>query len=324
MEIESKLKMTISNISGPAFFPIKKAGLLLLHGSSKREYLQRQTSNNLDLLKNGIVVPNILPNSKGRVLDIFINMLWGDGIALITPSERANGLRSYFEQRIFFNDDVRFTDESDEWAQFIIFDHENENKFASLLAIDQVPSPNEVINIIINKKEAFLLGLNKQGKFNSYLLIVASNESEKTQNWLAATGLKPISDLEYEQFRIENGIAGVNEFSAAYTPFELGLNDYVSSSKGCYTGQEVLARQVNFDKISKIKVFIQSKHELVRDAKIIINDQLVGEISSALNFEAKNGIALAVIKKNKAIPWQKIQISLESEKFSGEIVKVFD
>lgn len=323
--VDTKIFYTeMENINGPAFFPIENAGLLLLEGSSIKEYLQRQTSNNLDLLKEGIAVPNILPNPKGRVLDFFINVLWKNGIALITPSGQAIGIKAYFEQRIFFNDDVRFSDESDQWAQFIILDLEHENKIIPLLSIDHMPSPNEILNVSVNNKDAFILGSNDQGKFNSYLLIIPSSEAKGMQNELVEAGITQLSPFAYEQFRIANGIPGPVEFSAAYTPFELGLKDFVSNSKGCYTGQEVLARQVNFDKISKTRALIHSESHLSQGAKILMDGQMVGEISSVLNKNGEPAIALAIIKKNKAVPGGEIVISHDDEQVSGVIARIFD
>ena len=35
------------------------------------------------------------------------------------------------------------------------------------------------------------------------------------------------------------------------TPLEAGLRDAISDNKGCYTGQEVIARQLNYDKVTR-------------------------------------------------------------------------
>ena len=53
----------------------------------------------------------------------------------------------------------------------------------------------------------------------------------------------PAGSLTYNVLRIRAGRPGVgHELSTDYIPLELGLWDEVSFTKGCYTGQEIIAR----------------------------------------------------------------------------------
>ena len=52
--------------------------------------------------------------------------------------------------------------------------------------------------------------------------------------------------------RVEAGLpAWGHELSDQVTPLETGLSGAISYTKGCYTGQEVIARQTNYDKITR-------------------------------------------------------------------------
>jgi len=56
----------------------------------------------------------------------------------------------------------------------------------------------------------------------------------------------------YEIYRIEKGIPdSPNELSATYNPHELDLLNMVDFKKGCYIGQEVIARLDTYDKVQK-------------------------------------------------------------------------
>ena len=52
--------------------------------------------------------------------------------------------------------------------------------------------------------------------------------------------------------------ARMRELTEDYTPLEARLDAAVSLKKGCYTGQEVLARQVNYDKITRRMVGLRA------------------------------------------------------------------
>ena len=56
----------------------------------------------------------------------------------------------------------------------------------------------------------------------------------------------------YEIFRIKNGIPKFpNELNDEFNPHEVNLSCDVSPDKGCYIGQEVIARLQTYDKVQK-------------------------------------------------------------------------
>ncbi|MEW6742015.1 MAG: aminomethyltransferase family protein [Planctomycetota bacterium] len=65
-------------------------------------------------------------------------------------------------------------------------------------------------------------------------------------------GLVPIGSDTFEILRIEAGMpAAPHELSAKYNPLEAGLRDAVSFRKGCYVGQEVIARLATYQKVQR-------------------------------------------------------------------------
>ncbi|HEX7573278.1 MAG TPA: tRNA-modifying protein YgfZ, partial [Bacteroidota bacterium] len=65
-------------------------------------------------------------------------------------------------------------------------------------------------------------------------------------------GARWIGRKAYEGFRIDRGIpAAPGELNDAFNPFECGLRDSISFTKGCYIGQEVIARLDTYGKIRR-------------------------------------------------------------------------
>ena len=61
-----------------------------------------------------------------------------------------------------------------------------------------------------------------------------------------------IGEESYNNFRIENGIpTAPNEINDLHNPHEVGFMNLVSTEKGCYIGQEVIARLDTYDKVQK-------------------------------------------------------------------------
>ena len=62
----------------------------------------------------------------------------------------------------------------------------------------------------------------------------------------------PVGSHATEILRIGYGVAEYGgELHEDYNPLEAGLKDYISFNKGCYIGQEVVARLNTYDKVQK-------------------------------------------------------------------------
>ncbi len=68
--------------------------------------------------------------------------------------------------------------------------------------------------------------------------------------WL--DGRRPLDPQEQERWRLQQGLPAVpGEINEETNPFELGLAARVSLSKGCYVGQETLAKLATYDGVKR-------------------------------------------------------------------------
>jgi len=96
-----------------------------------------------------------------------------------------------------------------------------------------------------------------------------------------------------------------SEVDGKNNPLELGLYDLIDFNKGCYLGQETMAR---LKRISSLKheirvwsVSLLNKNFELNDKKIYLNENkkiMTGTITSFLSISDKKVIGLAMIKKN--------------------------
>jgi folate-binding protein YgfZ len=114
---------------------------------------------------------------------------------------------------------------------------------------------------------------------------------------LCALGLSPLSPEAYEELRIEAGLPGPHELSEDYNPLEVNLRDTVSDSKGCYTGQEIIARQITYDKVTRNLVGLRLTDAAERGSRILHEGHKIGEVTSIVNSPRLGWIGLAVIKR---------------------------
>jgi tRNA-modifying protein YgfZ len=68
----------------------------------------------------------------------------------------------------------------------------------------------------------------------------------------ALAALAPLSPQEQDHWRLGQGLpVAPNEVNEDTNPFELGLADRVSLNKGCYVGQETLAKLATYDGVKR-------------------------------------------------------------------------
>jgi len=70
--------------------------------------------------------------------------------------------------------------------------------------------------------------------------------------WLRARGLRPISEEEAEVRRVEAGRARFGQDAdQTNLPDEVGLDEAISTTKGCYVGQEIVARMRTYGRANR-------------------------------------------------------------------------
>lgn len=279
-----------------AYRQVRGAGVVRVSGETRSDYLQRQTSNDMGLLSDRRALPNILTAPTGRVLDIFTMLEMGESYALLTPPKRGAPLANYFQQRIFFNDKVAVEDESDEWAQFEVFGPEAARVIGEL-GFARVPVQDEALLGQVEGHEVRVIGQTEQNGVIRYWLLAPASGRAAIEGALQAGGAEPLSEASVELLRVEAGRPGAGELTGEFTPLELGMVGLVSETKGCYTGQEVLARQVTYDKVTKQLVQLAAEEPMGVGADVRAEGKTIGVVTSAANSLRLGPLALAVVRK---------------------------
>jgi folate-binding protein YgfZ len=108
---------------------------------------------------------------------------------------------------------------------------------------------------------------------------------------------------------MEAGVPGPGaEISEAYTPLEAGLAHLVADNKGCYTGQEVLARQTTYDKVTRRLAGIKLKALVAPGAEVLAAGKPAGVITSAGSSPRFGPVALAILRRPHHEPGTSVEI----------------
>lgn len=188
-------------------------GLIAVWGREAVQFLDGMITNDMKTLADGGEMLAAFPNAQGRLLAVVRVARQGDRFLLET--EEATREKVY--QNLF-----RFTLAGD----FFVEDLSDSYRYFELFGF--TPS--------VTAGGVTFGGTGRIGHFSA-------RDNDAFTNVIEKTGAVAISDEVYETLRIENGVPlyGIDADETTIVP-ELGLNGLISYSKGCYIGQEVIAR----------------------------------------------------------------------------------
>ena len=115
--------------------------------------------------------------------------------------------------------------------------------------------------------------------------------------------LQAVGEEAYQAVRILRGVPeGGSEIDDRSNPMELGLHDAYNLSKGCYTGQEVVARMHSRGRVGHLLVGFELEGELPPEPgdEVSAEGRRVGEVTSACLSPAQGPIALGYVRVARA------------------------
>jgi tRNA-modifying protein YgfZ len=127
-------------------------------------------------------------------------------------------------------------------------------------------------------------------------------EPEQVEAVKDALGIEPVSEEAAECLRIESGRPRHGlDMGPETMPQEAGLNERaVSFEKGCYVGQETVARLHYKGKPNRFLRGLRLTDQAERGAPIMFGDKQVGIVGSTCVSPAHGPIALALVRREAA------------------------
>ncbi|HEX8249790.1 MAG TPA: glycine cleavage T C-terminal barrel domain-containing protein [Pyrinomonadaceae bacterium] len=192
-----------------------RRGLIAVSGKEAVQFLNGLITNDVAKLEDGAQMSAAFPNAQGRLLAFVRVRRQGDKFLF----ETADATHAQVFQNLY-----RFTFAGD----FFVEDwSENYRYFEISNSGFQISNPDSIVFESKSGKDFF----------------VPKAAAENFRNELLKASAVEISDQLQEVLRIENGtpLYGV-DMDETTVVLETGLDEAVSFTKGCYIGQEIIAR----------------------------------------------------------------------------------
>ena len=221
-------------------------------GQDALDLLNRLTTNDLGGLGAGEVATTVLTSEIGRVIDVFrVVHLGPDQLMLISDSVDSGPLIENIDKYTILEDAV-LQDVSAETARIGLRGPKARAVASEVKGIGPASVDSSGVHPLPALGEgAILLGGNPQ-VHDGYDFVMPVDAAAEAWEAAVNAGAIPVGHHALEHARIKAGIpAPGTELNDRVNPLEAGLEYFVSFTKGCYVGQEVIARLDTYDKVQR-------------------------------------------------------------------------
>ncbi len=283
-------------------------GRLCLTGADRRRFINGQVTNNVQALRPGEGCYAALITAKGKMVsDLNIYVLADEILLDFEP-----GLTSIVTDRLekyIIADDVQVLDVSALYGLLSVQGPKVESVLQQFDGVGDLPV-NRMSFLAVRHEvlgEMYLMNRPRLGTLGFDLFVPTAGLRAVADQLIAAAkawGGGPCGWQALEIGRIEAGIPRFGiDMDEANLPSEAGLEDHaISSTKGCYIGQEVIARLRTYGQVARALRGLRLDDELgslpVPGDRLVKDGKEVGFITSAIaspTFQAY--IALGYVRR---------------------------
>jgi tRNA-modifying protein YgfZ len=288
-------------------------GRIRMTGADRIRFLHNQTTNDFNRLTPGEGCDTVFVTSTGRTIDLVTAYVTEDAVLLLVSPGYSQRLMEWMDRFIFFADKVDLEDGTESTVTFSLLG--GIEILGQWGALPDKPADHHIMAIDgISVRVANGSGLATPG----YTLIAAVQDAAPLWQTLTAAGALPFGSQAWEQLRIQQGrpMPG-QELTDDINPLEAGLWQTISLSKGCYIGQETIARLHTYRGVKQQLWGIQLAAAAAPESEVFAGEEKIGKLTSATP-TSQGYFGLAYIRTKAVAPGLRVQVG----ETSGELVAV--
>jgi tRNA-modifying protein YgfZ len=256
-------------------------GMLKITGASRLDLLDRMSTQAVKRLGSGEGAATILTTEIGRIIDRIILYASSDAVYALTSEGHADQLARYLMQFVFFNDDFHMEDVSAETAVFAIYGPRADEMLRAA-GFPEVDLPLHHWRQVTLNDLTLYLHRTDPIIGHGYYLMGRADDKEAMRRLLLDHDFLFANEEAFDYLRIRAGLPRFrHELTLDYIPLEANLWEDVSFNKGCYIGQEIIARLESRGRLAKQLIKLAPAQPVTPGIDILAEGKTVGTITSA-------------------------------------------
>ena len=303
-------------------------GRLRFDGRDAVVFLQALVSNDVTALDAGHGVYATYLTAQGRMIsDLRIHQR-GDHLLVEVPASLTGRLLSAFDALIF-SEDVIVSDVSASVSQIAVIGTGAADAVARALTIDAGRLNGLAPLAGIGGGTTFVARADDSEAWPVFDVFVSRDEAASVESALERAGAAQISPEVLEAARIEAGRPAFGvDMTDETIPLEAGLLDRgISTTKGCYVGQEIIIRVLHrgggrvAKRLSRLELDASATEAPVAGAALSADGKDIGKITSAAFSPARDRIvALGYVHRDFAETGRSLVVAMPQGNVGASIL----
>lgn len=269
--------------------------VITLTGPDRKTWLHSISTQHVSALDDGASTQNLSLDGQGRVEDHW-NQTELDGVTYIdTEPWRGAALLEYLRKMVFWADVT--VEQSDLAVLTLIGPHLADKDVLATLEIDELPAERTAVPVegagFIRRRPSETIELD---------FLVPRHEKDNWIKLLESRGVRPAGVWAYEANRVARKRPRLGVDTDERTiPHEVDwIGSAVHLDKGCYRGQETVARVHNLGKPPRMLVLLHLDGSDARPAPgdpLVAGGRTIGRLGTVVDHVDLGPIALALLKR---------------------------
>ena len=265
-------------------FDRSNIGRLLITGNDAHDLLERLTTNKIiDLpINNG--VKTVITTNKGRIIDVLYIYSTDKGLLVLTSKNNQNTIMSWIDYYTF-GEDIAIKDISNTTAMIGVVGPKSFHFLEEFLSINVFKlNKNELTKTQLGNIDLWIIRTDSYGMLGVDIVFPIENQDFIWEKIMSTSFIiEEPSESTLNTIRINEGVPLLgNELNQDYNPLEAGLIESINFQKGCYVGQEVIARLNTYHKVKRSLVKIKWDSKTSPSQNVILDEsnKEVGNLTS--------------------------------------------
>ena len=269
--------------------------VIALTGNDRKTWLHSLSSQHVSELPDGTVTQNLSLDGQGRVEDHWIQTELDSVTVLDTEPWRGEPLLAYLRKMVFWADVV--VEPADLAVLSLLGPRLSDTRVLDTLGLDSLPAESTAVAL---PDGGFVRRMPGQGI--ELDVVVPRDQAADWRRRLVEAGVRPAGVWAYEAHRVAalRPRLGVDTDERTI-PHEVGwIDTAVHLDKGCYRGQETVARVHNLGKPPRMLVLLHLDGSTDRPATgdtVLAGGRTVGRLGTVVDHVDEGPIALALLKR---------------------------
>ncbi len=274
--------------------------VITLTGADRRSWLHSISTQHVSELPDGAVTENLSLDGQGRVEDHWIQTELGGVTYLDTEPWRGEPLLAYLSKMVFWSDVAPAA--ADFAVLSLLGPRLADAGVLAALGLDELPAASTAAPL---PGGGFVRRLPAPDDAIQLDLVVPPGAKDAWLTRLAGAGVRQVGVWAYEALRVAARLPRLGVDTDERTiPHEVGwIGSAVHLDKGCYRGQETVARVHNLGKPPRMLVLVHldgSGERPETGDPLLAGGRVVGRLGTVVDHVDLGPIALALVKR--AIP----------------------